>query len=58
MVCSSIIQDATLDISSPKQPNAKTLRHLDEGQGKKNGLLVSRWVRDENSKLYCQWFFE
>lgn len=58
MVCPSQIQQVTLDISYNQQPCPKMLHPMDERQGKKKGQSVSRWIMDENSKLYCQWFFE
>jgi hypothetical protein len=58
MMCQAKIQEATVSVSQNQEPIAKMLRSLDEGQAQKNGKLVSRWVRDENSKLYCQWVFE
>ncbi len=57
-MCQSKIIEAPFSVSQTQEPIAKMLRPLDGGQAQKKGKLVSRWIRDENSKLYCQWFFE
>lgn len=58
MMCQSKIQESTIYVDQNQDPLAKTLPSLDEGHANKKGKLVIRWLRDENSNLYCQWFFE
>jgi hypothetical protein len=58
MMCQSNFQEFTISVDPNQETLDKMLLPLDEGQAKKKGKVVLRWLRDENSKLYCQWFFE
>ena len=51
-------QDSTITVGLNQEQFENKLSLLDEGSAKKKGKLVRRWLLDERSKLYCQWFVE
>lgn len=52
------VEESTRPVTQKQETLIKMLLPLDDSQGEKKGKLVLRWLRDENSKLYCQWFVE
>ena len=52
------VEESTITVSQKQESLIKMLLPLDDNQGKKTGKLSLQWLRDENSKLYCQWFVE
>lgn len=52
------VEESTITVSQKQELLIKMLLPLDDSQGKKTGKLSLQWLRDENSKLYCQWFVE
>ena len=54
----SKVEEPTITVSQKQESLIKMLLPLDDCQGKKTGKLSLQWLRDENSKLYCQWFVE
>ena len=54
----SKVEESTITVSQKQESLIKMLLPLDDSQGKKTGKLSLQWLRDENSKLYCQWFVE
>ena len=52
------VEESTITVSQKQESLIKMLLPLDDSQGKKTGKLSLQWLRDENSKLYCQWFVE
>jgi hypothetical protein len=52
------VEESTIPVTQKQETLIKMLLPLDDSQGEKKGKLVLRWLRDENSKLYCQWFVE
>jgi hypothetical protein len=52
------VEESTRSVTQNQETLIKMLLPLDESQGDKKGKLGLRWLRDENSKLYCQWFVE
>ena len=52
------VEESTRPVTQNQETLIKMLLPLDDSQGDKKGKLVLRWLRDENSKLYCQWFVE
>lgn len=52
------VEESTITVSQKQESLIKMLLPLDASQGKKTGKLSLQWLRDENSKLYCQWFVE
>jgi hypothetical protein len=54
----SKVEESTITVSQKQETLIKMLLPLDDSQGNKTGKLSLQWLRDENSKLYCQWFVE
>ena len=52
------VEESTITVSQKQESFIKMLLPLDDNQGKKTAKLSLQWLRDENSKLYCQWFVE
>ncbi|NES19157.1 MAG: hypothetical protein F6K41_09540 [Symploca sp. SIO3E6] len=52
------LADTIIPVSEKPQQLVTKLSVINGEKPNKKGKLASRWVRDENSKLYCQWFIE
>lgn len=52
------VEESTITVSQKQESLIKMLLPLDDRQGNKTGKLSLQWLRDKNSKLYCQWFVE
>ncbi len=52
------VQDSTATVCHNQKQLAKILPLLDRGSTNKKEKVVCRWLLDERSKLYCQWFIE
>lgn len=50
--------DSTINVCQNQEQFTKKMSLLDESIANKKGKLVRRWLMDERSKLYCQWFVE
>ncbi len=52
------LQDSTSTVSQNQEQFAITWSPLKKESTSKKGKWACRWVRDERSQLYCQWFVE